>query len=434
MSGWRECEIKEIVHSANTGLDAIKRAPIVDRDTGIKCLRIQDVSQEKKYEDWGFAEVEQRNFNKFQLKKNDIIVARTGASIGVNKIIEEDLCSVLNNGLIRIRVNEALCDSKYLFYNFRTSSYNAFIESISGGTSTQPNMQINALLSYGISIPPLPEQKAIAAVLSSLDDKIDLLHRQNANLKAMAETLFRQWFVVEAREDWVEVRVADFVKINDTTIGKGYPHRTIEYLDTGSLTEGKIESFQSYELKDAPSRAMRVVQHNDVLISTVRPNQKHYGIIKNPINNLIVSTGFCVLTCTKIDPHFIYLLLTSDETTEYLHSVAEGSTSTYPSLKPSDIASILFQLPPYDKINKFSELATKSWEKIEKNYAQIRTLEKLRDTLLPKLMSGEVRVTVEDEELTPVDNAALNIEQRLALFDLASHGGEVTTTEPLGTE
>lgn len=80
--------------------------------------------------------------------------------------------------------------------------------------------------------------------------------------------------------------------------------------------------------------------------------------------------------------------------TEYLHSIAEGSTSAYPSLKPSDIESLEFQLPPEERLKVFSEYADNTWEKIELNHIQIRTLEKMRDTLLPKLMSGEVRVTV----------------------------------------
>ena len=208
----------------------------------------------------------------------------------------------------------------------------------------------------------------------------------------MAETLFRQWFVEEAGEDWEEVTVGDFVELNRASIDKNYTHETIEYLDTGSLNEGKIEGFQSLCLEEAPSRAKRLVRHNDILISTVRPDQKHYGIIKNPIENLVVSTGFCVLTCTRIDPHFIYLLLTSSEMTEYLHTIAEGSTSTYPSLKPSDIGAITFQRHPEDKLKEFANIANDVWEKIEKNYIQIRTLEKMRDSLLPKLMSGEVRV------------------------------------------
>ena len=78
--------------------------------------------------------------------------------------------------------------------------------------------------------------------------------------------------------------------------------------------------------------------------------------------------------------------------TELLHSIAEGSTSTYPSLKPSDIAAITFQLPPDEKLADFAKIANDSWDKIHKNYKQIQTLEKLRDNLLPKLMSGEVTI------------------------------------------
>src|SRR5690554_4735840 len=209
-------EIGEILEKANTGLDAIKRAPIVEYDSGIKCLRIQDVSQSKKFEDWGFTEVSENNFGKFQLKKGDIIVARTGATIGVNRFINEDINAVFNNGLIKLKVNENKCLPKYLFYNLQSYNYWGYIDCISGGTSTQPNMQINALLKYEIQLPPLPEQKAIASVLSSLDDKIDLLHQQNQTLEALAETLFRQWFVEEAKEDWEEGKLGDAIEIFDS--------------------------------------------------------------------------------------------------------------------------------------------------------------------------------------------------------------------------
>lgn len=278
-------------------------------------------------------------------------------------------------------------DTKFIFYYLQQLDWEKYSDK-----SAVPGVNRNDVHQEQISIPSVPEQKAIAAVLSSLDDKIDLLHRQNKTLEAMAEALFRQWFVEEAQEDWEEVTVGDFVELNRASIDRSYSHNVIEYLDTGSLTEGKIESFQSFALTEAPSRAKRLVQHNDVLISTVRPDQKHYGIIKNPIGNLVVSTGFCVLTCTKIDPHFIYLLLTGEEMTDYLHTIADGSTSTYPSLKPSDIGAIVFQLPPDDRLKEFGILAQDIWEKIEKNHKQIRTLDKLRDILLPKLMSGEVRV------------------------------------------
>jgi type I restriction enzyme S subunit len=198
--------------------------------------------------------------------------------------------------------------------------------------------------------------------------------------------------VVEAKEEWENITVADVAVLNQQTKNKTYPHLEIQYLDTGSLTEGVIEDFQHYLLADAPSRAQRLVSHNDILISLVRPNQKHYGVVNNPSPNLVVSTGFCVLTCKNISHHFLYLFLASGEITEFLHSVAEGSTSAYPALKPSDIANLGLKQPPADKLSEFSNYADSAWEKITHNQTQIRTLKTLRDTLLPKLMSGEVRV------------------------------------------
>lgn len=279
-------------------------------------------------------------------------------------------------------------DARFIYYFLQQLDWGKYSDK-----SAVPGVNRNDVHQELVNLPSFAEQKVIAAILSSLDDKIDLLHRQNKTLESMAETLFRQWFVEDAQEDWEEVKVSDFVELNKTTIGKGYSHQMIEYLDTGSLTAGKIENLQSLNLSDSPSRAKRIVQHNDVLISTVRPDQKHYGIIKNPKDNLVASTGFCVLTAKGIDPHFIYLLLTNDEMTEYLHTIAEGSTSTYPSLKPSDIGAITFRMPSTEKLNSFSVIAKDSWGKINSNHIQIKILEKLRDRLLPKLMSGEVKVT-----------------------------------------
>ena len=275
----------------------------------------------------------------------------------------------------------------FIYYLLKTFNFEQF-----NVGSAVPTLNRNHIHPLDVIIPPLPEQRALASVLSSLDDKIDLLHRQNTTLEAMAETLFRQWFVEGGDEGWETARVGDFVRTNVASINKDNALKTIRYLDTGSLTEGKIDGYQTFDIADAPSRARRIVKHNNVLISTVRPNQKHYGILKNPAEDVIVSTGFCVITCDKINPHFIYILLTTDEMTEYLHSIAEGSTSTYPSLKPSDIEGLVFQLPPQEKLDAFSEYADNAWSKIEYNHTQIITLEKLRDTLLPKLMSGEVRI------------------------------------------
>jgi type I restriction enzyme S subunit len=301
------------------------------------------------------------------VEENDVLLNITGDSVARCCIVPRAFVPArVNQHVAIIRLNQDKANYLFVFYVLQLMKDELLMQSEIG--ATRKALTKGMLENLEIVIPPLPEQKAMAAAL------------------------FRQWFVEEAQVDWEKVPVGNFVELNRSSIDKTYSHKTIQYLDTGSLTDGKIDCLQSFELSEAPSRAKRLVQHNDILISTVRPDQRHYGVIKNPADNLVVSTGFCVLTCTKIEPHFIYLLLTSDEMTDYLHKIAEGSTSTYPSLKPSDIGVIVFQLPPQARLKEFGNIANNAWEKIEKNHIQIRTLEKLRDTLLPKLMSGEVRV------------------------------------------
>jgi type I restriction enzyme S subunit len=300
---------------------------------------------------------------------------------------------IISQSGMKVTINSKLVDNNWLFYFFKSNlgQYELLKNESQVGVPSISN-PLTSLKAVELKLPPLSEQTAIASILRSLDDKIDLLHRQNKTLEQLAETLFRQWFVEEAEESWEHVTIGEFVKTNHRSISKDYLFQEIEYLDTSSLTEGLISETQKIALKDAPSRAKRLVQNNDLLISTVRPDQKHYGIINNPTKNFVVSTGFCVITCSDIEPHFIYLLLTSDEMTQYLHSIAEGSTSTYPSLKPSDIEKIEFLKPPIERMSEFSTLASTYWTKIHSNQTQIRTLTQTRDTLLPKLMSGEVRV------------------------------------------
>ena len=386
MSEWKEVTLEDVAIINPT--ESLKKGQLAKK---IAMESLQPFTKNPS----GFSWEEFNGGMKF--RNGDTLVARITPCLENGKtsyidILNEEEIGFGSTEYIVLREKPQISDKQFLYYFCISPIFRDVAILSMTGSSGRQRVQTDVVRQHLFELPPIKEQKAIASVLSSLDDKIDLLHRQNKTLEAMAETLFRQWFVEEAQEDWKEVTIGDFVELNRASIDKNYPYQAIEYLDTGSLTEGKIESFQSFALDDAPSRAKRLVQHNDVLISTVRPDQKHYGIIKNPIESLVVSTGFCVLTCTKIDPHFIYLLLTNGEMTDYLHTIAEGSTSTYPSLKPSDIGAIVFQLPPDDKLKKFAAIAHNSWEKMKNNHIQIRILEKLRDTLLPKLMSGEIRV------------------------------------------
>lgn len=418
MSEWKECKISEVVLSANTGLDAIKRAPIVDKDTGIKCLRIQDVSQSKEYAQWGFTDVEPRNFDKFQLKRNDIIIARTGATIGVNLIIKNNIKSVFNNGLIRVRVNESLCDAIFLYYNFRTTNYYGFIESISGGTSTQPNMQINALLSYEISLPALSEQRVIASILSSLDDKIDLLRRQNATLEKMAETLFRQWFVEPIKKianEGTEVEGfsnSKFGKWIKETVGGEWGKENsegdfnkvvycIRGTDIADLNTGLPEKTPIRFVKPAKFKNIEPLEGDLILeISGGTESQSTGRVcyinqdVKRLFKHPLVFSNFCRMIRVKKSEYsfFLYCYIQYLYNQDEFFNLENGSSG----IKNLDYKALLFELdypmPNENLVLDFHLQVEPLFKKVNQNKKQIRTLIALRDTLLPKLMSGEIRV------------------------------------------
>ena len=151
-------------------------------------------------------------------------------------------------------------------------------------------------------------------------------------------------------EEWKECRLGDICKTNINSYSEKDNWSFVNYLDTGNITENKISDIQFIDLssESLPSRARRKVQLNDIIYSTVRPNQKHFGIIKNQPETFLVSTGFAVLHINKIiaDPNFIFYNLIQNENTESLHAIAEQTTSAYPAIKPSDIENLSIKLPP----------------------------------------------------------------------------------------
>jgi type I restriction enzyme S subunit len=178
-------------------------------------------------------------------------------------------------------------------------------------------------------------------------------------------------------DGWEETTLGKLVNTNKESIDNKYQFSQIYYLDTGSITEGKIEELQYFELIDAPSRAKRKVKDGDIIYSTVRPNQKHYGFIEKPLNNLIVSTGFTVINSKDINSSkFLYYWITQNTITTYLHQIAEQSASAYPSIKPSDIEKLKIILPKnVEEQKSIAAILTAFDNKIELLQAQNKTLE-----------------------------------------------------------
>jgi type I restriction enzyme S subunit len=201
--------------------------------------------------------------------------------------------------------------------------------------------------------------------------------------------------------EWKEYKLGELIKTNVKSIGRDYPYSKILYLDTGSITCNNIDSFQEFELDKAPSRAKRLVKQDDIIYSSVRPNQLHYGYITNPQDNLVVSTGFVTITCNKelLCPKFLYYFLIQSQITEYLHSVAEASTSAYPSLKPSDIEALDIEIPPLDIQHRIASILSSLDDKIDLLHHENATLEQMAETLFRQWFVVEAKEEWEEGKL-----------------------------------
>lgn len=201
-------------------------------------------------------------------------------------------------------------------------------------------------------------------------------------------------------------KIKDVAKINERAINKKY-NGTINYIDTSSVTDNIFNNPKVYSsIKEAPSRARRVANLGDTIISTVRPNMKHTGFIdKVKYKNCIYSTGFAVVTPLKdrVDPFYLYLVLTNNKNTELLQNIGETSTSTYPSVKPSDIENLEHDFPSINEQKEISttikmfenkiylnnkintnllEFVTLIWKKYNSNTVNGVTLKKLANTIV----------------------------------------------------
>lgn len=171
-------------------------------------------------------------------------------------------------------------------------------------------------------------------------------------------------------EDWDKLPLGNIVKINMHTYTPKENWDFVNYLDTGNITKNEIDEIQYIAIGDkVPSRARRKVHYNSIIYSTVRPIQQHYGIIKKVPNNFLVSTGFAVIDVVpeKADADYIYFVLSQKKIVEYLQTIAEQSTSAYPSIKPSDLELIEIPLPCIEIQRKISSILCSINLKIEIN-------------------------------------------------------------------
>ena len=236
----------------------------------------------------------------------------------------------------------------------------------------------------------------MAVPLNKLSPLLRVNRAVNDNLYAQARAITNQW-IVENEDDYDLLPLEEIAAINPDTYSPKDEWEYVNYLDTSSIIDGCISNIQHIipASEKLPSRARRIVAPNDVVFSTVRPNQRHFGIISMPLPNMLASTGFAVIR--SINPlvcnELIYLCLTENAFIEKMQQLAEQSTSTFPSIKPSDLGVCEIPCPKDGSSSNLTETLRNMFALVAANQRENASLAELRDSLLLKLMSGEIDVS-----------------------------------------
>jgi type I restriction enzyme S subunit len=323
--------------------------------------------------------------NESNYEDETIIIGRVGAYCGA--VYYESIPIWVSDNALAAKPKDKF-HSKFLYYFLKNLELNQFAEG-----SSHPLVTQTLLNSIDIYITDdLREQQSIASILSSLDNKIDLLHRQNKTLEQLAETLFRQWFLEEVEDSWQEVKLSTLGKI---ICGKTPSKNIAEYFG-GDIPFIKIPDMHGNTFVFDSVDSLTEFGMASQLNKTIPPKSICVSCIATV--GLIVMNAKTSQTNQQINSiipykedfrYFIYLkmLTMKDE----LLAMASGGTAT-DNLNTGDFSNIVITLPDENHLMDFHRIVEPIFDKIYKNQVQIRTLIQLRDTLLPKLMSGEVRV------------------------------------------
>jgi type I restriction enzyme S subunit len=221
----------------------------------------------------------------------------------------------------------------------------------------------------------------------------------------MARALYHEWFV-EFRfpghetvnrvasslgpipQRWRVKKLAEVAEVNRAQLTSHTAPREVHYIDISSVSPGRIDTPTTYPFSEAPSRARRIVQHGDILWSCVRPNRRSHALVLRPIANTVASTGFAVLTATKVPFTFLYFATTTDEFVHFLSNNATGAA--YPAVTAKTFENADFILAPDPLLRAFGDATTPMAEEIQVLQQQSHNLRSMRDLLLPRLLSGQI--------------------------------------------
>ena len=309
-----------------------------------------------------------------------------------------------------------------------TDEVRRFAEKNMYGTSGRQRVNKDAFGNLYLKLPPIEEQKAIAKILSSLDDKIELNRQMNATLEAIARALFKAWFVdfepVRANSEnrlsesaspeiakvfpaelensipkgWRNIRLEEL--IDTVSVTHKFPNDTVIFLNTSDIGEGQVFRHTPSKVEGLPGQAKKSIKKNDILYSEIRPANKRYAYIDFDADDYVVSTKLMVLRAKSfVDPVFIYYILKSDEVVNWLQMLAESRSGTFPQITFDQLKKLEVLIPNEEVLKCYTNLLKAYFTKTNSSLRENQKLSEVRDSLLPRLISGKIRVGALEKKL-----------------------------------
>ena len=393
LDGWREVKLVDVAEKVAMGPFGSNIKVETFKTEGIPIISGQHL-HETRLRDSEFNFITEEHADKLSnsnVFRGDVVFTHAG-NIGQVSFIPENSRYeryVLSQRQFYLRCDKEKIDHEFIAYYFRSSYGQHQILAHSSQTGVPSLAQpATSIKNLEILLPPLPEQKAIAEVLSSLDDKIDLLRRQNKTLEDMAQTFFRQWFVEEVDDKWETKKISDEFYL---TMGQSPPGSSYNESQKGTpMFQGNADfDFRFPKNRIYTTEPTRFAEKFDTLISVRAP----VGEQNMAAEKCCIGRGVAAFRYKEDKSFYTYtyfkLMSLMDRVKQYNQ---EGTV--FGSISKNDLESFSITIPPIRLVTKFQNTAKPLDDKIISNQSQIHTLENLRDTLLPKLMRGQCKVKI----------------------------------------
>ena len=284
--------------------------------------------------------------------------------------------------------------------------------------ASNPTLNRNHAHRLSVRIPGIGNQRRIATLLSAFDELIEINEQRVEVLRMLAGAIYQKWFAQRDSgavggpsggrrevdpDSWTECVLGDVVEVNRSVLSADELPDPLEYIDISSVRVGRIGPPKVINASDAPGRARRRVADGDVLWSTVRPNRRAHGLVHDPSEEMVASTGLAVLTPTQIPPSYLFEYCASPAFTSYLTGRATGSA--YPAVRPRDFIEAPIIVPPRRLLDSYNEVADPLLREASALEGRSLRYAATRDLLLPRLVTGKLDISdIDLGILTPTES------------------------------